>query len=478
VAAPPAPMGAGLPGAAPVGAGPDGVDGAPTAGGGGGAGQPFGGGVAPAAPDVSRGGLLTRIASLPENMVPGLVSFCIALVVDPVVSPFKPHHVGPLRSLAALLRDEDAAEKVTTLCHVASEPTVSEESIPVGTDYPLVLLVWEVQMLLVFLTSLRLLEGSFFELAFSVAAVLDDACERIETYHAAALLQPNSAALFQHQWAGDGKTPEQMREFFLSQFPNASDDPLVTGLYFPGRLQCRATAFAATEQPDTGTCAKNYQAARKSFTPGAFLICCACSHPQVLGFVVLEKREGPPALLNTIISRFAVLPEYIIYDFGCGAVRSALTKLPWLLRGSTVSSDEFHVVNHVCSVALDPRSFLTLNKANTVAHEQRNRAIKLLSRVLRASGQTEYTRVLSYHTFIHKVRAHARLASADPLPEVYDFGRFFFSQEACLCGCGYSLTDPFAVDDLSGSDDSGSTSEPQSPPPEGSESGDSPTQSP
>jgi len=474
IVAPPAPLGDGLPGAGPVGGGPAGVNVAAAAGGGGGGGQLLGGGVAPAAPDGARRGLLPRITSLPENMVPGLVSFCVALVVDPVVSPFKPHHVGPLRSLAALLRDEDAADKVTALCHAASQQTVTEESVPVGTDYPLVLMVWEVQMLLVFLTSLKLLDGSLFELAFSVAAVLDDVCERIEAYHAAALLEPNSAALFQYRWAGDGKTPQQMREFFLSQFPNASDDPLVTGLYFPGRLQCRATAFAATEQPDTGTCAKNYQAARKSFTPGAFLICCACSHPRVLGFVVLDKREGPPALLNTIISRFAVLPEYIIYDFGCGAVRSTLTKLPWLLRDSTVTSDEFHVVNHVCSIALDPRSFLTLNKANTVAHEQRNRAIKLLSRVLRASGQTEYTRVLSYHTFIHNIRAHARLAFSNPLPEVYDFGRFFFSREACLCGCGFAVTNPFAVDDLSGSDDSGASSEPHSPLPGGSDSSNSP----
>lgn len=171
----------------------------------------------------------------------------------------------------------------------------------------------------------------------------------------------------------------------------------------------------------------------------------------MLGFVILDKREGPPALLNTIMTRFALLPEYIIYDFGCGAVRSALTKLPWLLCDSTILSDEFHVVNHVCSVSFDPRSFLTLNKANTVAHEQRNRAIKLLSRVLRASGQTEYTRLLAYHTFIHNVRAHARSASPDPLPDLYDFGRFYFSREACVCGCGHVVTDPFAAADYSDS---------------------------
>jgi len=63
---------------------------------------------------------------------------------------------------------------------------------------------------------------------------------------------------------------------------------------------------------------------------------------------------------------------------------------------------------------------------NTVAHEQRNRTIKLLARVLRASGQGDYTRVLAYHMFVHNVRAHARSAAAAALPDVYDFGRFYF----------------------------------------------------
>eukprot|EP00170_Pyropia_yezoensis_P003166 contig_13305_g3173 len=222
-------------------------------------------------------------------------------------------------------------------------------------------------------------------------------------------------------------------------------------MIFLGRQQCRASAYAVTEVPETGTCAKNYQATRKSFTPGAFLNCCACAQPRVLGFIILDKREGPPALLSTTISRFAILPEYVVHEFGCGAVRSALTKLPWLLCDSTISSDELHVVNHVCSVSFDPRSFLTLNKANTVAHEQRNRAIKSLSRVLRACGQAEYTRLLAYHTFIQNVRAHARSASPDPLPDLYEFGRSYSTRGACLCGCGHVVPDPFAAADFSDS---------------------------
>ena len=242
-----------------------------------------------------------------------------------------------------------------------------------------------------------------------------------------------------------------MIEFFKSQYPHATDNVLRTGVFFPGRRKCRASAFGCREKATTSRCNKNCKAARKSFSPGAFTVCCTCKHPNVLGSFVLDKREGSPALLNGILTRFTIRPEYIFSDFGCGAVRSALGMLPFLLAKSTVTSDEFHVVNHVCSIALDPRSFLTLDKANTVAHEQRNRAIRLLSRVLRASGQTEYTRVLAYHTFIHNVRALARQACPETLPDVYDYGRFFFSRESCLCGCGYTVQQPFAaVDDVPG----------------------------
>lgn len=167
----------------------------------------------------------------------------------------------------------------------------------------------------------------------------------------------------------EGKTPAKIWAIFISQYPSASEDPLITGTLFPGRPQCRAAAVLTTEVPETGKCSNNYQVARKSFTPGAFLICCACENPRVLGVFILDKREGPPALLNTIITRFALLPQHIIYNFGCGAVHSALTKLPWLLCDCTVSSDEFHVVNHVCSVSMDPRYFLTLKKDSTGAHE-------------------------------------------------------------------------------------------------------------
>eukprot|EP00168_Porphyra_purpurea_P002861 TRINITY_DN1334_c0_g1_i1.p2 TRINITY_DN1334_c0_g1~~TRINITY_DN1334_c0_g1_i1.p2 ORF type:complete len:333 (-),score=50.70 TRINITY_DN1334_c0_g1_i1:25-1023(-) len=313
------------------------------------------------------------------------------------------------------------------------------------------------KMLLVFLTSAGTLGGRLPGVAAAVADSLDDVCLTVEDYHAGRLPEAGSAAAFERRWSGVGNTPAEMRAFFLSVLLDATEDPSLTGMFFPGRKQCLASALATQEKTETGTCSTNYQAARKYFTPGAFIICCACSHPRVLGYVFLDQREGPPALLNAILTRFPRLPEYVVCDFGCGAVRSALTTLPWVLAVCKITSDQLLIVNHVCSVAFDPRSFETLTKANTVAHEQRNRAIKLLSRVLRASGQSDYTRVLAYHMLVHNIRAHARSASQGTLPDVYDFGRFFYSWEGCLCGCGHGETDPFGEDEppSSSSDDEG-----------------------
>jgi len=101
-------------------------------------------------------------------------------------------------------------------------------------------------------------------------------------------------------------------------------------------------------------------------------------------------------------------------------------------------------VNHVCSILLDPRSVWPTAAANTVAHEQRNRAIKLLHHVRRATDQVEYTRVLSYHMLLQNIKAQARDASARRITEPFDSSSFNFSREACLCGCGHFTADPFA----------------------------------
>jgi len=399
-------------------------------------------------PTVSAFGLLVpEIRALGQTAAHDVVSFCVAVATDPVVSAFHLEHVAGLRGLAALLRSPSlAADVATVLAEVVKDEPV-DVAFPEHLSTDLVMLLKSLRMGVAFLNALKRMDDVRESVAVTAAACADKMADCITAYHADRPLVTDSAAAFAAKWCGTGMTREQMRAKFLSEFPDASDDPLVTGMYFPGRLQCRASAFLRAEKPALGVCSKNYQDARKSFSPGAFIICCACAHPKVLGFVVLDKREGPPALLDAIITRFAILPRFIVYDFGCGAVRSALGKLPWLLAVSTVVSDAFHIINHVCSKFFAPASFTALKHMNTVAHEQRNRAIKALKRVLAACGPVEYTSILCYHMLVHNIRAAARDACPSSLPEAFDFSTFFFSQEPCVCGCGQTGDNPFQIDD-------------------------------
>lgn len=44
---------------------------------------------------------------------------------------------------------------------------------------------------------------------------------------------------------------------------------------------------------------------------------------------------------------------------------------------------------------------------------------------------------------VHNIRAAARDACPSSLPEFFDYAPFYFSREACLCGCSYTTSDPF-----------------------------------
>lgn len=107
----------------------------------------------------------------------------------------------------------------------------------------------------------------------------------------------------------------------------------------------------------------------------------------MIGFVVLDKCDGPHAVRNVILSYFALLPFFLVCDLCCGALRSALGKIPFIVSVLTFFSDLLHIVNHLCRDALNRRTYTSLGGANSVGHEQRNAPINLMRRSLRACGQ-------------------------------------------------------------------------------------------
>lgn len=251
------------------------------------------------------------------------------------------------------------------------------------------MLLVENRILFAFIAAIRSSASLFARVRVRVAELLLSIRAVVQGYHATSPAEAGSAAAYQAAWGDHSFGAAELRRHFLEAYPNVSDDPLVTGAFFPGLPMCRPCPFHGTDCPELGTCSKTYKEVHKHFSPGTFTLCCACSHPKMVGFVVLDKREGPPALLNALLSYFALLPSYIVYDFGCGALRSALEKLWFFVAVVNLVSDLFHIVNHLCTDALHPCSYSGLDGSNTVAHEQRNAPINLMRRSLRACGQDE-----------------------------------------------------------------------------------------
>lgn len=312
----------------------------------------------------------------------------------------------------------------------------------VEDDGTITRLLRESRMLLCALSALSSNHGVLNRLRLLVAGVLISIRTAVEDYHVDRLSLDGSAVNFQKTWGDPTTSAAELRRRFLAAHPNTSEDPLVTVAFFPGLSRCRPGAFASTEVPELGLCAKHYEEVHKFGSPGTFTICCACAHPKMIGFVVLDKREGPPALLNAILSYFAILPSFVVYDFGCGAMRSAPGKLRFFLGLFVLVSDLLHIVNHLCSDALHPRSYAGLDGANAMAHEQRNAPITLMRRTLQACGQDEYMSVLQLENILYNVMAHARSSCVYPLREDYNFRQFYFSRNPCSCGCMYHPEPP------------------------------------
>lgn len=61
-----------------------------------------------------------------------------------------------------------------------------------------------------------------------------------------------SALDYNKEWLDPTLSAEELRARFTARFPNASADPMVTGCFFPGLVQCRPCPFALGEDPELG----------------------------------------------------------------------------------------------------------------------------------------------------------------------------------------------------------------------------------
>lgn len=54
--------------------------------------------------------------------------------------------------------------------------------------------------------------------------------------------------------------------------------------------------------------------------------------------------------------------------------------------------------------------------------------------------------ILQLESIMYNVMANARSCSAYPLPEECSYRQFFFSRDACYCGCSYHTSAPLVAE--------------------------------
>jgi len=374
--------------------------------------------------------LQAAIAELDKDGRRELLSFVNAITIDSVVLPFRPHHAGTLRMLAKLPHQEDGGDAVREVLGMATSGVAIAE---LNEKKPIVELLRELRFMQLGVRTSASLFKALSMLPTALGRGLHCVADAIDKFVLEWSNGPAATLKYEKRWKCGERSQKEMSKAFQEAYPQATTHHEQTGTCAPGLPQCRPEPFLWQEVLRTGMCSKHYAKAHK-FSPGAMTFCCGCQHPLILAFTVLDRKEAPQVLLNMLLTRFARLPHFLIYDFACGAFRVALGKLGWLLMDCTVVSDRFHIFNHLCSDAFDPRSYKKMDGADTGAPEQRNAPIRRIQTTLQGMGVEPYTNLLAYQTAIlnHEAQAKWELG-VDRLSEDVDLAGMYFARFPCLC---------------------------------------------
>jgi len=407
--------------------------------------------------------LQPHMQRLDANDVDHICRMVLAFTLDPVIAGVKVRHFDALEDVSRVLRSSSPRVGIDL---IVAEATCRTREKAAKSSAAVCLL--ELRHVMVALQAATLVFDSVPAFATAIADVLEDAVTCARTFYSDFAADVKARHEYMERYLKGGETDEELISLFRERYPKASSSTSVTGVYTPGRQQCRAEPFEKGDKTPCGTCEKGFNSSDK-YSDGALTLCCACAHPKILGIVVLDRKESPQVLINAVLSRFPRLPRYLVYDFACGVVRCAMAKLPWMLRDLSVVSDRFHVCNHTCSHFYNANSYGDLDFKNTLTHEQRNASIRKMEQILRGAGRYGYLAVLCYQTSVLNSFAESRSAyqksaleaaaavetarAAQPrgfdfnktsttkprvtLPIHFDMRADYFRRHPCRC-CGYT----------------------------------------
>lgn len=187
---------------------------------------------------------------------------------------------------------------------------------------------------------------------------------------------------------------------------------LQTGVWAPGLPSVRALpgfVGASSAQTDAPAC-QHEMGKQQSHTGGTFGGFCTCAHPKCLGVVVLDKSESQRMPLEFVVQRFVTLPDVIVYDFACAALKTALVRLPHVAKKVSLRVDRFHWrKNHtLCSKAMSPDAYVSMDGTNTSSSEERNALSRRQQHHLRQMKQDAFVTFTIYQQALSNVIAMYR----------------------------------------------------------------------
>lgn len=380
--------------------------------------------------DTDSSFLRPAVKKLDKDSKRELLSFVTAITIDSVALPFRPRHSVVLRRVSQVLSGENPSRELHRLLALATSDQSLED---IEDSKPVVDLLRDLRLVQLGLRSCKPLFAHLSGLSSALAGSLLCVADAIDLFVLEWRNGPELSRQYQQRWYGGDRSQAALSHEFKMAYPTASGKHEVTGMCAPSLPQCRPEPFLWEEVLSTGMCSKHYAKAHK-FSPGAMTFCCGCKHPLILAFSVLDRKEAPQVLLNMLLTRFARLPHFLVYDFACGAFRVALGKIGWLLMDCTILSDRFHIFNHLCSDAFDRHSYAHMDGVDSGAPEQRNVPIRRIQTTLQGMGVVPYTNLLAFQTGIlnHEAQCRWKLG-VERLPDDVDLAGEYFKVYPCHC---------------------------------------------
>lgn len=246
--------------------------------------------------------------------------------------------------------------------------------------------------------------------------LLSDVCASKERMAAAQPMEWFTPGQYSATWLAP---PASVASYKAAYGLSAQDteDFLASGVWAPSLPILRpmpkfgGDASTATDEPDC-----NHLMGRENkYTGGTFGVFCTCDHPKCVGVVVLDGSEGQRMPIEFIVERCVTMPSVVVHDFGRATLKTALCRMPFIARLVSFRVDRFHWRrNHVlCSKAMNPDSYGSMDGINTSSSEERNALSRRQEHHLRLMNQDNFIIFSVYQQALSNVIAmHKDIATA------------------------------------------------------------------